>query len=103
MSRAGMVLGFDREMRGIAAGIRTHGLVGLSSAVITVSALLPVYLRLGMRPIVLAGVVALGAGVMNMVPWGGPLGRTAAATGIDPVDCTSRCCPFRARAWCCGW
>lgn len=37
---AGMVLGYDREMRGIAAGIRTHGLVGLSSAVITISALL---------------------------------------------------------------
>jgi putative Mg2+ transporter-C (MgtC) family protein len=36
----GLVLGIDREMRGIAAGIRTHALVSLSSAVITVSALL---------------------------------------------------------------
>ncbi len=36
----GMLLGFDRELRGIAAGIRTHGLVALSSAVITVSALM---------------------------------------------------------------
>ncbi|WP_279483861.1 MgtC/SapB family protein [Aureimonas sp. SK2] len=36
---AGLVLGLDRELRGISAGIRTHGLVGLSSAVITVSAL----------------------------------------------------------------
>ena len=36
----GLVLGLDREMRGIAAGIRTHALVGLSSASITVSALL---------------------------------------------------------------
>jgi putative Mg2+ transporter-C (MgtC) family protein len=37
---AGMLLGFDRELRGISAGIRTHAVVSLSSAVITVSALL---------------------------------------------------------------
>jgi len=37
---AGLLLGLDRELRGISAGIRTHGLVSLSSAVITVSALL---------------------------------------------------------------
>jgi putative Mg2+ transporter-C (MgtC) family protein len=36
---AGMLLGFDRELRGISAGIRTHAVVSLSSAVITVSAL----------------------------------------------------------------
>ena len=37
---AGVVLGVDREMRGIAAGIRTHALVALSSALITVSAMM---------------------------------------------------------------
>ena len=37
---AGMLLGIDRELRGISAGIRTHAVVSLSSAVITVSALL---------------------------------------------------------------
>jgi len=37
---AGLLLGLDRELRGVSAGIRTHGLVSLSSAVITVSALL---------------------------------------------------------------
>ncbi|WNO54455.1 MgtC/SapB family protein [Stakelama saccharophila] len=36
----GAALGFDREVRGHAAGIRTHAMVALSSAVITVSALL---------------------------------------------------------------
>lgn len=39
-SLVGLVLGLDRELRGISAGIRTHALVALSSAVITVSALL---------------------------------------------------------------
>jgi putative Mg2+ transporter-C (MgtC) family protein len=37
---AGLLLGLDRELRGISAGIRTHAVVSLSSAVITVSALL---------------------------------------------------------------
>lgn len=37
---AGLLLGLDRELRGISAGIRTHGIVSLSSAAITVSALL---------------------------------------------------------------
>lgn len=36
----GMLLGLDRELRGISAGIRTHAIVALSSAAITVSALL---------------------------------------------------------------
>lgn len=35
---AGIILGLDREMRGIAAGVRTHALVALSSGLITVSA-----------------------------------------------------------------
>lgn len=37
---AGILLGLDRELRGIAAGIRTHALVALSSALITVSAMM---------------------------------------------------------------
>lgn len=39
-SAAGLLLGLDRELRGIAAGIRTHALVALSSALITVSAMM---------------------------------------------------------------
>jgi putative Mg2+ transporter-C (MgtC) family protein len=34
----GLLLGLDRELRGIAAGLRTHAMVALSSAVITLSA-----------------------------------------------------------------
>ena len=37
---AGLLLGLDRELRGISAGIRTHALVAMSSALITVSALI---------------------------------------------------------------
>ena len=35
----GLLLGLDREVRGFPAGIRTHAIVALSSAAITVSAL----------------------------------------------------------------
>jgi putative Mg2+ transporter-C (MgtC) family protein len=39
-SGLGLMLGFDREMRGHDAGIRTHALVALSSAMIMVSSLI---------------------------------------------------------------
>ncbi|MBD59173.1 MAG: MgtC/SapB family transporter [Citromicrobium sp.] len=35
----GLLLGLDREMRGHAAGLRTHGLICLASAAMTVAAL----------------------------------------------------------------
>ncbi|MFC3712025.1 MgtC/SapB family protein [Sphingoaurantiacus capsulatus] len=35
----GLILGLDRELKGIPAGLRTHALVSLSSAAITYSAL----------------------------------------------------------------
>jgi CitMHS family citrate-Mg2+:H+ or citrate-Ca2+:H+ symporter len=59
---------------------------GASTFLITVSALLPVYKRLGMSPLVLSGVVCLGAGVMNMIPWGGPTVRAMAALKLDSSE-----------------
>ncbi|MFF5954560.1 CitMHS family transporter [Streptomyces luteogriseus] len=59
---------------------------GASTFVIAVSALLPVYRRLGMNPLVLSGVVCLGAGVMNMIPWGGPTVRAMAALKLDSSE-----------------
>ncbi|MFC5826003.1 CitMHS family transporter [Nonomuraea insulae] len=56
---------------------------GASTFLITVSALLPVYKRLNMSPLVLTGVVCLGAGVMNMAPWGGPTARAMAVLKLD--------------------
>lgn len=40
---AGLILGFDRELRGHAAGLRTHGMIALTSALMTVSATLLYY------------------------------------------------------------
>ncbi|MFJ7996590.1 CitMHS family transporter [Streptomyces sp. NPDC096310] len=59
---------------------------GASTFLITVSALLPVYKRLGMNPLVLSGTVCLGAGVMNMLPWGGPTVRAMTALKLDSSE-----------------
>jgi CitMHS family citrate-Mg2+:H+ or citrate-Ca2+:H+ symporter len=50
---------------------------------ITTAAMLPLYRRLGIRPIILACVTMLAGGVMNILPWGGPTARAASALGID--------------------
>ena len=42
----GLLLGLDREIRGIAAGMRTHGLICFSAAAMTVS-IISLYLELG--------------------------------------------------------
>jgi CitMHS family citrate-Mg2+:H+ or citrate-Ca2+:H+ symporter len=59
---------------------------GASTFLIMVSAMLPIYQRLGMRPLVLTAVICLGAGVMNMVPWGGPTARAMAALDLTSGD-----------------
>jgi citrate-Mg2+:H+ or citrate-Ca2+:H+ symporter, CitMHS family len=59
---------------------------GSSTFMVTVSAMLPLYTRLGMNRLVLAGVVGLGAGVMNIIPWGGPLVRAAASLQVEVSD-----------------
>ncbi|UJW56924.1 citrate transporter [Bacillus sp. A116_S68] len=57
---------------------------GASTFLITIPALLPLYQRLKMSPYLLLLLVGTSASIINMVPWGGPLGRTAAVLGVDP-------------------
>ncbi len=59
---------------------------GTSTFLITVTALLPIYRRIGMRPVVLTGIVALAAGLMNIIPWGGPTARAMAALDMTSGD-----------------
>ncbi|MDI3091544.1 citrate:proton symporter [Priestia megaterium] len=56
---------------------------GASTFMITITALLPLYKRLKMNPLILSGVVALGAGVMNLAPWGGPTARAMTTFNAD--------------------
>ncbi|GAA4398530.1 citrate:proton symporter [Tsukamurella soli] len=59
---------------------------GSTTFIITTSALLPLYLRLGVSPVVLTVAAGLANGTMNIVPWGGPTARAAAALHISPSD-----------------
>ena len=59
---------------------------GSTTFIITTSAMLPIYLRLGMSPVVLTCVAGLMNGTLNIVPWGGPTVRAASALGVSPTD-----------------
>jgi CitMHS family citrate-Mg2+:H+ or citrate-Ca2+:H+ symporter len=48
---------------------------GTATFMITVSALLPIYKKLGMNRLLLPCIVALSAGVMHLVPWSGTMAR----------------------------
>lgn len=56
---------------------------GAVTFLITIPAMLPLYDALGMRRTTLATIVALAAGTMNILPWGGPTLRAASAMNID--------------------
>ncbi|GAB94961.1 CitMHS family citrate-Mg2+:H+ or citrate-Ca2+:H+ symporter [Kineosphaera limosa] len=59
---------------------------GATTFLLCIPALLPLYNALNMSKYLLLLLVSLSASIMNMVPWGGPLGRAAAATGIDSAQ-----------------
>ena len=59
---------------------------GSTTFIITVSALLPIYLKLGMSPVVLTTVACLANGVLNIVPWGGPTVRAATVLKVAPNE-----------------
>ncbi len=56
---------------------------GSTTYMITVAAMLPLYKRLGISRLVLACVIMLAGGVINILPWGGPTARAASALGVD--------------------
>ncbi|SDF03751.1 CitMHS family transporter [Sporolituus thermophilus] len=59
---------------------------GAVTFLITIPAMLPLYERLNIDRRVLACVVALGAGTMNILPWGGPTLRAATALQIPVTE-----------------
>ncbi|KHL01192.1 CitMHS family transporter [Sinomonas humi] len=69
----------------LAAAVSLDG-DGSTTFILTTAAMLPVYLRLGLSPVVLTCVAGLANGTMNILPWGGPTARAAAALKIDVND-----------------
>ena len=59
---------------------------GSTTFIVVTSAMLPIYLRLGLSPVVLTVVAGLANGTMNILPWGGPTARAAAALDLSPSE-----------------
>lgn len=59
---------------------------GASTFLITIPALLPLYKRLKMNPYLLLLLIGGSASIMNMLPWAGPLGRTASVLKMDVTE-----------------
>lgn len=56
---------------------------GTTTYMITISAMLPLYQRLKMNPLILPAVALMAVGVTNLTPWGGPTARAASALSLD--------------------
>jgi CitMHS family citrate-Mg2+:H+ or citrate-Ca2+:H+ symporter len=56
---------------------------GATTFLISTTALLPVHRRMGLRQVVLPGIIGLAAGVMNLLPWGGPTARVMTVLHAD--------------------
>lgn len=59
---------------------------GAVTFLVTIPAMLPLYDALGMRRTTLATIVALSAGTMNIVPWGGPTLRAASSLNVPVTE-----------------
>ena len=59
---------------------------GSTTYMICVGAMLPLYSRLKMSPTIMAGLIIMAGGIMNMTPWGGPTARAASALHVDPSE-----------------
>lgn len=56
---------------------------GTATFMITITAFLPIYKRIGINKLILPCVVALGAGAMHLVPWSGTQARAMSALQTD--------------------
>lgn len=59
---------------------------GSTTYIVVTAAMLPVYQRLGLSPVVLTCIAGLTNGALNIVPWGGPTARAAAALHVEATD-----------------
>ncbi|CAN5856159.1 CitMHS family transporter [soil metagenome] len=59
---------------------------GSTTFLICCTAMLPLYRRMGLNPLILACLLMLACGVTNITPWGGPTARAASALHLDAAD-----------------
>ena len=59
---------------------------GTTTVLVLASAILPIYRRLGMNPLIFALLGTLSGSLMNLTPWAGPSARVAAALKVSPTE-----------------
>lgn len=73
-----------------------------STYLITIPVMLPIFKKMKLRPTVMLLLVSVATGVMNIVPWGGPLIRAATAISGDPQAMWQRLIPLQVVGVLCG-
>lgn len=68
---------------------------GTTTIMVTVPAMLPIARKLKVRALPLAFIVTMTIGVMNFLPWGGPLGRASVVVGVDTVTLWKQILPVQ--------
>lgn len=58
----------------------------VSTIMITIPAMLPIYKKMRIRPELLLFFLSITAGIMNLVSWGGAAARAATVIGVDAND-----------------
>ncbi|ABR49351.1 citrate/H+ symporter, CitMHS family [Alkaliphilus metalliredigens QYMF] len=66
-----------------------------TTVLVTVPAMYPIYKKMNIRPQVLILILASAMGVMNLLPWGGPVARSAVVLGMDANDLWLRLIPLQ--------
>ena len=59
---------------------------GSTTYMICVAAMLPLYKKLGMSPLIMACLMMLASGIMNLTPWCGPTARAASALHVEASE-----------------
>lgn len=59
---------------------------GATTFLICIPALLPLYQRMGMSPYLMMLLLGTSMGILNMLPWGGPVSRAGSVLKVDPVE-----------------
>lgn len=66
-----------------------------TTVLITIPAMLPLWKRLKMDPLGLLFILGTAMGVMNLVPWGGPIVRVASVLNMDVTELWHQILPFQ--------
>lgn len=69
---------------------------GATTYIITTTAMLPIFKRMGLDKRALMLITSLAIGVMNLVPWGGPTMRAATVLDMSPSDLWHPLIPVQA-------